>query len=300
MTIYVQSRGKSQEHDHCWLKITKDAPPSRMTPLELEKIEPEELIDSQKPSIILARSGNHLVLLIMALETGDGRTDFMGRQIRNSVAWVEVNSPENDWLLRKIAIQALNGDLAKAIDNAVYSDADSDYGFTAKFAELAKIGTPAELPASNSIEFKSEPNAEKANFHKLKFARDNEDRRSDLIQDLQQYALSELPANIQIVVVVTTMKSSDGLRKKGVWRGLSSRIESKDWECYGEEVDLQDDKKKLLFVIVIVILVSVITMIIWALVNHSTPRNLKPKSINPVHPSEMQTASQIPHEPLPQ
>jgi hypothetical protein len=298
MTIYVQSRGKSQEHDHCWLEIRKDAPPSFMPP-ELKKLETEELIDSQKPSIILARSGKYLVLLIMALETGDGRIDFMGRQIRNSVAWVEIDSSEKDRLLRKIAIQALNGTLAAAVDEAVSSDDNSDFGFKADFTKLKTIGKVVD----DSCEYEPKSDSEPANPYPLKVGGDNKDLKFELIAELAENALPKFSGNIQILVVATTMKSSEGLRKKGVWRGISSRIESKDWEfdiSRGEELDLKDDKKKLLFGVVIMILVSIIAIIIWVLVNHPTSRNLKPERITPVQSIGMQTTSQITSEPLQQ
>lgn len=131
MTIYIQSCGKSQDHDYAWLKIEDNDRQEPEIPHALKAIKPEELIDSQNPSIILARSGGYLLLLATALDTQDGRTDFMGRQIRNSIAWVEEDSSVSRQLFRKLAIQALKGKLKDDIQQAVDNVADSRYGFRA-------------------------------------------------------------------------------------------------------------------------------------------------------------------------
>ncbi len=223
MTIYVHSRGKSQEHDHSWLKVEEGSQIS-MIPKILRSVKPEELIDSQKPSIILARSGGCLVLLATALTTKDGRTDFMRRQICNSVAWVEPDTPTNERVLCKIAAQALNGKLDNAVDSAVSNDAGSLYGFRAELALLKNIGNNSNDQDNDSEKYNSDAD--------LKVGKNSEPLKSDLAEQLTKHGLPEHTGGTQLLVVVTTLKSFDGLTSKNVWRGLSSRIESEDWEKY--------------------------------------------------------------------
>lgn len=272
MTIYVQSRGKSQDYDYCWLEVRRDS--QRLeTPPELEKVQPEELIDSQNPSIVLARSGKYLVLLITTLRAGDERLDFMGRQIYNSVAWVEEDLPNKEKQLREIAIQALDKKLADIVKEAVESNADSAYGFRADFDKLKKLG------GLSSQEERSLPRA----LSQRHAGKDSKYLRDNLIKELTEYSLPELSGNIQILVVITTMKSLNGLKSKKVWRGLSSRIESEEWENIGdseiEVIEGKNSRKKLAGVIAIV-LTGLIT-VVWLLVNHPTPQDMQPESIVP-------------------
>lgn len=309
MTIYIQSCGRSQNHDYRWLEVRTRKPE---IPSELKKLQPEELIDSQKSSIILARlhncSKSFLVLLITALKTRDGRTDFVGRQIRNSVAWVEIDSDEKERQLRKIAIQALKGDLAGVVDEAVENNADSDYGFEADFTKLRAIGSFSD---SLDIGFEEEePNV-------LKFGENNDLFKPALVLDLTKYSLPKLAGDIQILVVVTTMKSLEGLKSRGVWRGLSSRIESEVWikseaqiEPEASEVYYTPGKKPRsarkvevensnpILGIIILLIIGAMVMTIWLLLHNAASQNPKTKSVTPVQPnvtssSQPKTNSQL-------
>lgn len=277
MTIYVQSRGKAQDHDHCWLEVTKDHQIS-VAPPALETIKPEELIDSQKPSIILAQSGEFLILLVMALKAGDERLDFMGRQIRNSIAWVEKNDPGKEQYLRKITIRALNGKLVDDVDAAITSDADETYGFKANFDKLKAIGNSPDSPDVSS---------EEANLDVAKFGNNNKDLRGELISELTRYAIPISSNSIQIFVVETTLKSLDGLKTKGVWRGLSSRIdESEDWIEFdvskNEKSRPKNSKKKARIGVITLIVVSLLALTTWFVANRPLHQDLQPESLAPV------------------
>ncbi len=274
MTIYVQSCGKSQNHDYVWLKVEEELQEAEI-PRALQVIKPEELIDSQNPSIILARSGEHLLLIATALDTRDGRTDFMGRQIRNSVAWVEDDSPGSQRLLRKLVIRALKGKLDDDVDQAVHNAANSRYGFRVDFQEFQKI--EREVSNEEIGDAKSEPCP-------LKVGKDRKPLRNDVIEDLKKY---QLPESIQILVVVTTMKSAEGLKAKDVWRGLSSRIGSKeredqeDWEDYllkkntKTQQNLEVAQKSPIIGILILLIIGVVILAI--LIPILAPQNLQPK-----------------------
>ena len=301
MKTYVQSCGKSQEHDYFWLEVDDKGDQRSTIPSVLKEIQPEDIVDSQKPSIILARSHKRLILLVTALETRDGRTDFMGRQIRNSVAWVGSEGGDTEKLLRKIAIQALSarGELATDVDAAVINAPDSIYGFTVCPAEFKKIKKTAD-----SLEVR----AEAENPISYKGGDNNQRLRDELISDLKKYALSISESSIQIWVVVTTMKSEHGLEAKGVWRGLSSRIESesKDWIRFcvpgREGSDSKTGKKKLTIPLLVVggLVASVIAVAIWFLSHQSVSQQMQPERIAPVRPNPAEMAPQITPKTSPQ
>ena len=282
MTIYIQSRGKSQDHDYTWLKIEGNSQEPEI-PHVLKAIKPEELIDSQNPSIILARSGEHLVLLATALDTQDGRTDFMGRQIRNSVAWVEEYSDESQLLLRKIAVQALEGKLKSDIQEAVRNVADSRFGFEADFAKLQDI---------ERMIGKGEIGNEKTGPYLLKVGKDCPQLRKELVEDLKTYQLPESLGDA-IFVVVTTMKFSDGLKAKEVWRGLSSRIETEnrdapDWEKYKKkqkQAPQDTGTAKKIPIVSILVLLIVGAIAIAVLMGMQAPQNVQPQEQSTMHPS---------------
>lgn len=296
MKTYVQSCGKSQEHDYFWLEVVEGDQRAAIPPV-LKEIQPEEIIDSQKPSMILARSGNSLILLVTALETRDGRTDFMGRQIRNSVAWVATKGGDKEQLLRKIAIQALKGKLATDVDAAVINAPNSMYGFTIRPAEFKKIKKLAD-----SLEIR----AEEENPISYKGGDDNQRLRGKLISDLKKYALPISASGIQVWVVVTTMKSEHGLGAKGVWRGLSSRIESEDWIelCVPgrEGADSKTGKKKLPLSLMVVggVVASIIAIAIWFISHQSVPQQMQPKGITPVQLNPAEMAPQVTPKMAPQ
>lgn len=276
MTIYVHSRGKSQDHDHSWLRDGH----TLMMPEELKAIKPEELIESQKPSLILARSGGQLVLLATALTTGDGRTDFMRRQIRNTVAWVESDNRNSEQLLCKIAARALNKDLAGAVDSAVHSDAAvDDCGFRVDFDLLKAI----EDSSDNRDAVESHPDIA------FKVGNNIPTLREELAKELTNCGLPESTGDTEILVVMTTLKSSDGLKSKNVWRGLSSRInKSEGWEEYTPvkkprtASKMEVKEKSPILGIIFLLVIGAMLLTIWLLLHNAASQNPKTESVTPV------------------
>ena len=214
MTIYVQSRGKSQEHDYRWLEVRKESQSPVIPPL-LKDLKVEELIESQRPSLILARSDRYLLLLVTALESREERTDFMGRRVRNSVAWVAEDKPETEQVFRAIAAQALRGELAERIDQAI--SIGSEYGFEVNLEQLQTLVDHLEIDPKS------------VNSGRFKFGKNVSHLRSELASELSKFSLPQGLGTYQILVVVTTLKSQEALEKLRVWRGLSNRIESETW-----------------------------------------------------------------------
>jgi nitric oxide reductase large subunit len=127
MKIYVQSRGFSQDYDYCWLP---EVPPI------LRQYRINDLIQSESPSVVLGRYDNKLLLLVTGLEASE-RTDFQGRKIRNSVAWVGEDSEANEHKLRAIAASSLRGLLDTDLDKAVKFGGES--GFEVFFDTISHL-----------------------------------------------------------------------------------------------------------------------------------------------------------------
>ncbi len=274
MTIYVQSRGKSQDHDYRWLEIGKESQSPSIPPL-LKDLKVEELIESQKPSLILARSGKYLLLLVTAMDSREERTDFIGRRVRNSVAWVAIETPEIEQLFRAIAVLALQGELAAKIDQAI--NIGGNYGFEVDLKQLQTLvdrSAAGVKPASS-----------------LKYGKNDVHLRAQLASELSQYSLPSDLGTDQILVVVTTLKSQEALERLRVWRGLSSRIESETWIevvdsiISGAESGLQ--KKTLFLGILAAIVVIAMGWIVWSSALRTTPQNSPSERKTSSHPASV-------------
>jgi hypothetical protein len=199
--IYVQSRGVSK--DYCWLQEIQGEitdPPNLNSVIQI--------VDSEGFSLLLYRVNGQLSLLVTGLQTKN-RTDNRTRRIRNSVLWVGKDSDEAT--LRKLAIQALSGDLAAKVDPAVVSENNAQ-GFTVNFDRLK----PENLGLA-SVENNPADSAKIGNLSALK---------NDLIGDLKKYAL---PKHDGMLVVVCSTVSKSSLEREQVWRGLSDQISDDDW-----------------------------------------------------------------------
>lgn len=283
MIIYVQSRGRSQEHDYRWLEVRKSSQSPSIPPL-LKDLKVEELIESQKPSIILARSGKYLLLLVTAMESREERTDFMRRQIRNSVAWVSEEKPEIEQLFRAITVRALRGELAADIDKAI--GIGGEYGFEVDFEQLHHLVDRLEV------------SVQPATFACFKYGKNNIDLRSDLASELSQFSLPHDSGNPIILVVVTTLKSQEALARLRVWRGLSSRIESQTWievsNSASKGTELGSQKKTLLLGILLAVIVVAIGWMIWSSTLNSVPQNSPPKSGTSSQQTSATSLSKVP------
>lgn len=220
LNIYVLSCGVAQEHDYCWCKIRENSQPKEIPPILINRLRATDYIDSQKPSIILAYSDREYLLLVTALDTSPERTDFMGRRIRNSIAWVAQGpiSVEEDKLLRGLAIKALNRELDNPVHKAVKNDPQNiQTGFSAQFSKLLDI----QESCRNLLE--DESTTDSLIFE---FAYDNNDNRRDVINDLKSRSLRSIieAGGTDILLLVTTIKSPQWFEKMQVWRGLSSRV----------------------------------------------------------------------------
>ena len=233
MEIYVQTRGLSQDYDYCWLRITPESqypeiPPMLTRPIltsTKSEVRITDLIQSESPSVVLARDNDELLLLVTGMESTK-RQDFRGRKIRNSLAWVCQDSEDNEQLLRALAVQALRGSLKKEVDDAI--DFAGDYGFRVDYKAINKLGTPQNVTNLSANSY-------------LMLGKNSEQLRDDLANQLKENCL---PTETGVLVVVTGIKKESTLTQAGVWRGLSNSIEAATWKRYEEKKSDLEEKGK--------------------------------------------------------
>ena len=223
MDIYVQSRGVSKEY--CWL----DKNQTKISDLPDNLKQMLEMVDGDYFSLVIYRAKNQLSLLVTALKSQD-RIDNRTRKICNSLLWVGKDSDEDT--LRSLSIQALNGDLAAKIDQAVFSE-NNTQGFEVKFEQLKpeNLGLPSVENKSPADSYSSK---KIGNLSALK---------DSLIDDLKKYSL---PKHDGILVVVCSTVSKSSLEREQVWRGLSDGISDNDDDEW-IDIDINivsDDSKK--------------------------------------------------------
>jgi hypothetical protein len=203
MEIYVQSCGIGQEHDYCWLnesqKIVEE-------PGLVKQV--KNLIQSEAPSIVLARNSDKLLLLVTGLKSSE-RRDYRGRTIRNSVGWIAQDTDENECTLRAIAARALRGSLGEDIDHAV--DSRGETGFEVSFNKIQQLAATAtaekqQLPLERE---------------KQEIKQASKEDKEKLAEELEQYCL---PKQKVPLVVVTGIQDKETLEKARVWRGMSKLI----------------------------------------------------------------------------
>ncbi|MFY7806327.1 MAG: hypothetical protein ACOVQ7_23175 [Limnoraphis robusta] len=211
MTIYILSRGQKEDQDYSWFKIKKENL-IRETPPIFKRVPVETVIDHQKPSMILARQDSEFVLLVTGLKAREERADFMGRSVRNSIAWVDYNSEEAEKKLRSIAIRALKNELESELDKAI--SIGGEYCFQVDKDAIEQLASPENI--------ESQP-AETV----CKLGKNCPELRQDLAEELQKYSI---PSRDGFLIIITTLKAKSALSLSGVWRGLSDRIDNEEWE----------------------------------------------------------------------
>ncbi len=219
MQIYVESRGFAQDDDYHWLEVTQE----NQKLIEKEDLpnillDAIQLIDSEDFSLVLSRQNNQLLLLVTGLKT-EGRIDFVERQIRISVAWIAEYSKSKESAFSILASSALKDEkckfLTEKISQAVIMEEHSGW-----LVDYLKIAQLVNGNGSQKILLDRTPNLTK------KIAQISPEKKQELAEEIESYSL---PNESVVLVVVTGIKKEETLVKAGVWRGLSSLINEKDW-----------------------------------------------------------------------
>lgn len=251
MTIYVQSRGFSQDDDYCWLP---EFPPI------IRENRVNDLIQSESFSVVLARYSQKLLLLVTGLIAQE-RTDFRGRRIRNSVAWVLEDSEASERKLRAIAASALRDSLTASINSAIKFG--GEHGFEVSLDDLERLNLEEVHNFQPIVDSKVGQNSQKL--------------RHDLAYELEE---RPLPPENGALVVVTGIKSESALMQAGVWRGLSNLVQAEGWkDPYKKSLTSEVEKKHIIPTKsknnTLVFLIVFITIVVVAIA--IVPLLLKPK-----------------------
>ncbi len=256
MEIFVQSRGSSPDFEYCW---QPEVPP------HLTRI--SSLIQSESPSVILARFDKKLILLATGLDS-PGKKDFRNRSIRHSIAWVLDENYKNEEQIRAIAVQALKGLLASQVDSCI--DFDDENGFKAKTSDIEEISR--SLLRNKGIGTSPLPSPDLP----PKIGKNSQGLRDDIAEKLQQYSL---PKGCEFIVIATGVKSEDSLEKARAWRSLSNLVKSENWrELSRSEVQQSTNFLRA----AITLLLVIVAIVLLLMLIH--PQTQKPPDLPP-HPS---------------
>ncbi|MGG6239694.1 hypothetical protein ACQ4N7_13795 [Nodosilinea sp. AN01ver1] len=259
--IHIQTRGYSQENDYRWFRVQasdrkKPEFPDILT--SFKDFNAQDIIDFQRPSIILYRSGKFHFLLVTALESEPNRLDYMNRRIRNSVVWTfkdSVHSLENEKVIREITILALRGELDDLVDKCIQNSEKEEDGFYVSFEKLSEIG--------QSFSFRNFVDSD-ANSKKM-IGGDSKSIRDKLCDELSQ---SRLPRdNEGLLILTTTLKSKEYLQALPVWRGISSRFSTNDeWVVISDanqgDQTVAPQKKKTPLIALCILILLTLTLIL--------------------------------------
>lgn len=278
MAIYLQSRGISQDCDYRWLKLRENSqvpeiPPVLKRPIPVnrdQQVRVSDLIDSQMPSIVLARSDGELLLLVTGLAARAERTDFMGRRIRNSIAWVYPDSNDNERIIRSLAIRALIGDLEAAVDQAV--NIGGEYGFEVALTQVKQLAQPEKV-ASLTAE------------SPMRIGGNSPEFKQALALELEQHCLTTVDQH-RLLVVVTGIKSKEALLKARVWRGLSSRFTEQTWLEQPDHLvnaanHSNQRQENVFFWVITIAAIALILIFLIATGAMTLPQLPKPQALNP-------------------
>jgi|JFJP01.1.fsa_nt_gi hypothetical protein len=244
MEIYIQSAGTSPDFDYSW---------QPQVPPLLNRV--SDLIQSESPSLVLAKFNNQFFLLITGLESPT-KKDFAGRVIRHSIAWITEANDENERLTRAIASQYLQGEFSIGdIDRLIELGGKNGFYFDSSKFENLSISISNSLTLENSIDVMADT---------AQIGKNSQNLRNSLAEDLRRFCL---PPNYELLVVVTGIKSEDSLTQAQIWRSLSNLVKSDDWKTVSGKKNA-GQKQNFLIAIALVVLVAIAVIIIATIILH--------------------------------
>lgn len=227
--IYVRSSPLGEVGIH-WRNISKPEQPKE-EPLVLKKrviersdgkqVTINSLINDTKPSLILARYDDKVLLELTGLDAAEARSRKMGRRISEIVLWFGDDSPETESQLRKLAACALLSFWSKESTflTAIRSSIDFDglNGFKVNSQQIEQLYAEADShldrllsKVSPSVISNSEPV-----WSTQERIIEADSQLYDLVNQISQ---TSLPQTEQPVVVVTEFKKESD-RQQIVYKG---------------------------------------------------------------------------------
>ena len=263
MKIYVDSRGFSQDYDYRWIEVTET---EQKRPEELPYIlrKTAELIESDAPSVVLARNGywlaeNYLTESVQSIrEKGVNREgfealkDLFSRDLnafyntedRALILLITAIEPRErrDFIDRQIRISIAwicetSDDNEKMLrwlairsldeENRKSLTTEIDRAIILGGEEGFEVNYQAVLQLAEEGKTQELLMNEPPDANKVKLGCVSPELKSELVNDLKKY---RLPQSDSPLVVVTYLQTEDILREAQVWRGLSSLVNVDGWK----------------------------------------------------------------------
>ncbi|MEL7034110.1 MAG: hypothetical protein AAFO04_00600 [Cyanobacteria bacterium J06592_8] len=169
---------------------------------------------------IYSPENQQIILLITGLEPDNWR-DFIGRQIRLSIACIGEDCNETEQIFRGLATrtldeqdrQRLTAEIKQAINFGGKEGVEVNYKHLIKLIEDSK---------NQALENKSPSDGDR-----IKIGGCTDVLKAELAADIKKYSL---PKNQSPLVIVTDIQTEEALIEAQVWRGLASLVESEEWK----------------------------------------------------------------------
>ncbi|BAZ43167.1 hypothetical protein NIES4102_01650 [Chondrocystis sp. NIES-4102] len=254
MLVYVQSRGIAQENGYCWLNVLENKilpeKPDFVVIANGNAIKLDDLIDTQKYSLVLVRSNQEYYLFITGLKARKERADFMGRQVLNSLLWIYKATASNEEKIRSIVIKALEGTIEGEVDQLINPGGEQE--FQIDYERLRELSNQTQI------------NHNKIKYTINKIGNNCQNLRTELAQELETITLPETEG---VLILITSIKSSSALKEIGVWRGLSNRVELTEFEEYNlvKTPANQAQKKRILLGLAIALILVIAIAFFWVI-----------------------------------
>lgn len=231
MKIFVESAGKSPEHDYNWIDE------------QLKIIEKPNIIKSfigllqqDSPSLLIGRKGEEFVLIVTGISSE--RRDYQNRIIRISIVWIDDNEAKIRSLASKILLSKIflpvTGEIKlKQSIEACVKDGGKN-GFTVEdFGSLINLLKDQENSSASKSELKLQPELEIKSDEPIKQL----EQLEQLAKDLKEQSLpkKDIPLKDIPLVVVTGIKSYADFKKANVFRGLAKFVDELGGEQKNED-----------------------------------------------------------------
>ncbi|WP_329607039.1 type II toxin-antitoxin system HicA family toxin [Planktothrix agardhii] len=224
MKIFVESAGKSPEHDYNWID-------------EQQKIIEKPniiksflgLLQQDSPSLLIGRKSDKLLLIVTGISSE--RRDYQNRIIRISVAWIVEDNHVYEAKIRSLASKILSPvtgeiDPKQSIEACVKAGVEN--GFTVDVEDFESLRCllekePENCSPSKSLDKKLEINSK--------------DTIKQLADELKERSL---PEGDRPLVVVTGIQSRADFKKAKVWRGLANFVDERGGQKE-EEINFREN-----------------------------------------------------------
>ena len=235
-----------------------------------------DLIDEYKPSLLLLRKDNKILLEVSGIESPK-RSEQLGRKVLNLIVWIFDDTPENDQLVRMIADSAIQCFLNQDSSFKQMIETAVDFHLLEEFRVNREVINQfiENLQTNYQQIFSDHPEIN----HQYLIAAKSDKYLSELSAELRK---SQLPATWNsyngekkdgvLIVVTDYLNESTILHHVGVWIGFATNVkepvklkaEEKKTETPApnkpEKPQTNKNKNPLIILLIVVIIVIIVIM----------------------------------------